>query len=324
MTNQYKICKGHKLPSFDSSKEIIGPYIKSSNNRNIVIVISKDNKGITHNNEQLLSRYLAEQHLCKHLKSNESVDHIDGNKLNDDISNLRVIDIQKHIKQDVKKYQLQKVICGLCNNEFEIHPSKILKNIRQRMAGPFCSKKCSAIYSRSLVLGKIKPLPTLEPNIVVCCFDKTNIQSNIPFNENFHFAYLEALNTPLLKKIKVINKKEFKKYEYFDSNYYGRSYHKDKNGRAFLILVSVKNPKIKKHITYAKFLMENHLKRFLDPDTETVDHINNDCSDDRIENLQLLTRSENAKKSFRSEMAASPLPSIRTDRSCEGDGNEVS
>lgn len=51
-----------------------------------------------------------------------------------------------------------------------------------------------------------------------------------------------------------------------------------------------------KTLSYPKFLMEKHLGRFL-TDSETVDHINADFTDDRIENLQILSRSENARKS---------------------------
>lgn len=47
---------------------------------------------------------------------------------------------------------------------------------------------------------------------------------------------------------------------------------------------------------YSKYLMEKKLGRELVGD-ETVDHINNDKTDDRIENLQILSRSENSKKS---------------------------
>ena len=45
---------------------------------------------------------------------------------------------------------------------------------------------------------------------------------------------------------------------------------------------------------YARYLMEQHLGRELDPDKETVDHINRNPLDDRIENLQLLSRAEHA------------------------------
>lgn len=48
--------------------------------------------------------------------------------------------------------------------------------------------------------------------------------------------------------------------------------------------------------SYSRYLMEQHLGRELDS-WEHVDHINNDPTDDRIENLQLLTQKENNQKS---------------------------
>jgi hypothetical protein len=50
--------------------------------------------------------------------------------------------------------------------------------------------------------------------------------------------------------------------------------------------------------SYPRYLMEQHLKRKLE-DTEEVDHINGDFTDDRIENYQLLTKPANIKKSAR-------------------------
>lgn len=50
---------------------------------------------------------------------------------------------------------------------------------------------------------------------------------------------------------------------------------------------------------YSRYLMEQHLGRRLDPVSETVDHINDDFTDDRIDNLQLMTRADNARKSAR-------------------------
>lgn len=48
-------------------------------------------------------------------------------------------------------------------------------------------------------------------------------------------------------------------------------------------------------LSYPKWLMEQHLGRLLE-DWETVDHINNDETDDRIENLQILSLTNNILK----------------------------
>lgn len=52
----------------------------------------------------------------------------------------------------------------------------------------------------------------------------------------------------------------------------------------------------RKTVSYPKFLMEQKLGRPLNDD-ETVDHIDRDFTNDSPSNLQILTRSENSKKS---------------------------
>ncbi len=81
----------------------------------------------------------------------------------------------------------------------------------------------------------------------------------------------------------------------FDGIIVYKQWHK-KQGRWYAYLYT---PLTKHHTTmsWAKYVMCMHLNRTLDPDKETVDHINNDKTDDRIENLQLLTRKDNSAKS---------------------------
>jgi hypothetical protein len=67
-----------------------------------------------------------------------------------------------------------------------------------------------------------------------------------------------------------------------------------KDGRKHVIL---KSSNFRKTISYPRYLMEQHIGRSL-TDEETVDHINGDFTDDRIENLQILTREQNSAKQF--------------------------
>lgn len=71
---------------------------------------------------------------------------------------------------------------------------------------------------------------------------------------------------------------------------YGPYTRKDK--RQHVIIV---DNGISKCISYPRYLLSKHLNRELLPE-ETVDHINNDFTDNRIENLQILSLSDNIKK----------------------------
>jgi hypothetical protein len=88
--------------------------------------------------------------------------------------------------------------------------------------------------------------------------------------------------------------------EYFKQLGYVNGYLiKDRDGRMdiHLMLGCGKKP-LRKCMSYAKYLWMSHYKMDV-PDGYQVDHINNDKTDDRIENLQLLTRADNIRKSHR-------------------------
>lgn len=66
-----------------------------------------------------------------------------------------------------------------------------------------------------------------------------------------------------------------------------------KDGRQHLCLRYPDGTKVTQ--SYPRFLVEQHLNRKLQ-DWEHVDHINNDKTDNRLENLQILSQSENNRK----------------------------
>ena len=65
-----------------------------------------------------------------------------------------------------------------------------------------------------------------------------------------------------------------------------------KDGRKHVIVYNLET-QARKTISYPKWLMEQYLGRKLE-DWETVDHINRDFTDDRIENFQILERKEHS------------------------------
>ena len=70
--------------------------------------------------------------------------------------------------------------------------------------------------------------------------------------------------------------------------------YKRKDGRSHVVFYDTETKK-RRTQSYPRYLMEQHLGRELLPE-EQVDHINNDRTDDRIENFQLLSQADNMKE----------------------------
>jgi len=64
------------------------------------------------------------------------------------------------------------------------------------------------------------------------------------------------------------------------------------NGRKIVILRE--DDGSSRTVSYPKFLLEQHLGRKLDEDKETVDHLNFDHNDNRIENLRIVPRDQHS------------------------------
>ena len=86
--------------------------------------------------------------------------------------------------------------------------------------------------------------------------------------------------------------------DYFKGDYRAAYLFKNNKNRNVVELVhknSTKENPIKRFISYAKYLWISYNKQEV-PEGYEVDHINEDGTDDRIENLQLLTKRENIQK----------------------------
>ena len=129
--------------------KIYGPYAAKDGRLRIIGV---DTKGVKHTISY--PKYLIELHLGRYLEKNEQVDHIDGNPLNNDISNLQIKLLGEHQSLDVLKNKDITVTCTFCNKTFTIKGSKV--HCRNRhSSGYFCSKQCSGKYGRLIQLKQI-------------------------------------------------------------------------------------------------------------------------------------------------------------------------
>ena len=106
-------------------------------------------------------KYLMEQVLDKKLESDDHIHHIDGNPLNNNIQNLKVMKLKEHKlyhdnhKQNHKEYNDEKMICPICGTEFiwtgdnkkDFIKRAKLNRILYVPYQPCCSKRCTGILT---------------------------------------------------------------------------------------------------------------------------------------------------------------------------------
>jgi endogenous inhibitor of DNA gyrase (YacG/DUF329 family) len=140
--------------SFIEPSKVYGPF-KNYKNREFVILIYPDGSRKT----TAYARYLYEKHHNVVLAPDDTVDHIDRNKKNNTITNLKIVPRAEHSSLDTKKSKDLTFKCPICKQKFKRKP-KLLRDSHKRFcAGPFCSKSCAAIYSSRLRQKLIKKLP---------------------------------------------------------------------------------------------------------------------------------------------------------------------
>lgn len=128
-------------------------YLYTNKDGRIRMVIQKDDGTIT---SKSYPRIIMEKELGRELESYEEVHHIDGDKTNNKLSNLKVINRTDHRKYHATKYQNKIVKCDVCGKEFIWTPSvqsryySDLKRLPNR--GITCSKRCAGLLGRQTYL----------------------------------------------------------------------------------------------------------------------------------------------------------------------------
>lgn len=113
--------------------------------RNYVVLIPKNKNDNLKRKTISFARYLLSTKLKRFLKPNEEVDHIDNNKLNDDINNLQILSKSENIRKcfsdtgTFRKYV--RLECPICHKIFEIPKNQSFLQKNQKYS--CCSKECS-------------------------------------------------------------------------------------------------------------------------------------------------------------------------------------
>ncbi len=136
--------------------KVYGPYKSKKDNRLRVVLVDNITK-----NKQTISypKYLIEIELNRYLAENETVHHKDGNPLNNDLSNLIVLDRNEHIKFDAVRRLDEILICQWCGKEFLLEGKKLYQRSRKDRpdkSNSFCSKICIGKYGKHVQISKIK------------------------------------------------------------------------------------------------------------------------------------------------------------------------
>jgi hypothetical protein len=140
--------------------KVFGPYTRKDGRQHVVLQDGPAGKLKTVS----YPKYLVEQRLGRELDPDEeTIDHIDGNWMNNAPDNIRIISRSQHIKEDAIRVKRLSLPCVECGVVVERHPSDLRARAKIGAAGPFCSRICSGKYGARRQQGGRK-LPA-QPNV---------------------------------------------------------------------------------------------------------------------------------------------------------------
>jgi hypothetical protein len=104
--------------------------------RRVVLLVKKDNSKTSIS----YARYLVSCKEKRYLSKEEHVDHIDNNKLNDNISNLQILSQKENNRKNREKIFIS-LICPICGKTFSKERRQLSHKIKMGKV-PTCSRIC--------------------------------------------------------------------------------------------------------------------------------------------------------------------------------------
>lgn len=136
----------------ENTVKVYGPYKRKDGRQHIVKVVN----GVK--TTQSYPRYIMEQHLGRELLPEETVDHIDEDFTNDDISNLRLISREENSKRSSWTYDKKDhAECVYCGTLFILSRNQRTQRSK-KIGGPFCSRSCCGKYGAAIQNNRTREL----------------------------------------------------------------------------------------------------------------------------------------------------------------------
>lgn len=153
-------------------KKVHGPYLRKDGRKHVVIIyIDGSRRTVSY------PKWLLEEKIGRKLHPDlETIDHIDRNINNNDLSNLRIIERSKHAYEDSRRIKLIEFECVWCGNKFKANPKVRLRSKELNKAGPFCSRFCSGQYGSYIQGGRVSKIK----NKVNCKISYVRIKKKNP------------------------------------------------------------------------------------------------------------------------------------------------
>lgn len=173
-----------------------GPYLRKDGRLMLTYKTFENKKGSIS-----YPKYLKEKEINRRLSENETIDHINGDPLDNNLSNLRIIERNKHITNDVRRIckSATKIYCQYCGKEINIENRKI-SQMNRRNTGYFCSRSCSGKYGKEIQL-KQRNKEFVEKEKVYYCNNHSQYE-NYYWDDSEEFSILNIINDILFTMFK--------------------------------------------------------------------------------------------------------------------------